>query len=97
MTIEMKAKIQNARAMVAKRCKGMSGYGKLFCRSMYEEWRYSWKMPTPTWDTLKKYAKEAGLVEVDFTYKWHNYGSPLCALAYIKEGTEMHATAYRFE
>ena len=94
MTIDMKVKIQNARAMVAKRCKNEN---KLFIRSMYEEWRYGWKAPTPTWDTLKKYAAEAGLVQVEYTYKWHNDGSLLCELAYIPEGTEMQATAYRFD
>lgn len=91
MTANMMQKIEEAKKMVR------ALYGEdCFMPATYEDMRYQWDGATPTWNTLKKYAKEAGLVAEDFTWAWHSDGSMLAELSGIKEGTIFHHTVYRF-
>ena len=91
MTTTMMMKVAEAKKMVSAMC------DVDFIPSMYERMRYDWEAATPTWATLKKYAKEAGLVAVDKTIEWHSDGSLLASMCGIEEGTVFHYTAYRFE
>lgn len=92
MTTTMMKKIEEAKAMVSHFCGS-----EMFIPSQYEEMRYGWKGATPTWYTLKKYAKEAGLVSEEVALHWHSDGSMLSALCGIAEGTEFFYTCYHFE
>lgn len=92
MTATMMKKIEEAKAMIA------ATYGdEPFIPTTYEEARWDWEAPTPTWATLKKYATEAGLVAEDVAYAWHSDGSMMAEMCGIAEGTIFHYTAYHFE
>ena len=92
MTNLMMKKVLEAKAMVAH----FAG-DEMFIPSQYEEMRYEWKAETPSWSTLKKYAKEIGLVAEKVAFEWHSDGSMLAEMSGIAEGTVFYHTCYHFE
>lgn len=73
---------------------------KFFCPTEYDGYRRQWlaerNAETPAWATLKKYAKEIGLLSEEVPFEWHSDGSALAAICGIAEGTIFYHTMYYF-
>lgn len=67
-----------------------------FTPTEYDGYRRQWEEATPTWNTLKKYAKEVGLVAEEVAFEWHSDGSLLAELCSLKDGDIFYHTMYHF-
>ena len=93
MTLTTKSKIEEARRMM----ENFETFDGKFYPMMYEDARREWPVATPAWQTLKKYAKEAGLESTTLFLEWHSDGSPVAELCGMKEGELFSTTAYFFK
>lgn len=97
MTKNMMKKMEEAKKMMAYVAElGYLEDGKFFTPTEYNGYRIQWEEDTPTWNTLKKYAEEIGLVAEEVAYEWHSDGSALAIMSGIKEGEIFYHTCYYF-
>ena len=93
--IETKVKCENAVKMMRKYTKYLD-QGRYFTPTWYEKARARYKLPTPSFGTLVKYADEIGLKCEMVQYAWHNDGSIMANACGIEEGTVYTHKMYRF-
>lgn len=97
MTNNMKKKIEEAKKMMAEVAKlGYLKDEKYFAPTEYDHYRNQWENETPSWATLKKYAKEIGLASKNIPFEWHSDGSALAELCGIEEGEIFYHKMYFF-
>ena len=101
MTIMTKNGIAEAKKMIAYvTAQGWLKDDKFFCPTEYDNYRRQWVKETgnaiPAWATLKKSAKEIGLLSEVVPFEWHSDGSALAAICGIAEGTIFYHTIYYF-